>query len=198
VVKAPPEPPRAAPAPAPQVAQTGPRAQPSFDCANARSTTEKLICADEDLARQDRELGRIHARAKQAAPDPRAFQRQSDVEWAQREATCRDEDCLRRWYAQRRQDLSAAATARPAPAPAPAPRVERAERPDPAPRAERAARIEAPEPVERPPVARAPAERPPVASAPVVESGPWTSRTAGPPSAAGGIPTATGDVGDPD
>jgi hypothetical protein len=112
------------PAPAPQVAKApevvakpvpaGPpvtvarRTSPSFDCAKARSTTEKLICGDEDLARMDRELGGMHQRAKQAAADARAFQRNSDAEWQKREATCRDTDCLRRWYAQRRQDLSTA------------------------------------------------------------------------------------------
>ncbi|MDB5896595.1 MAG: hypothetical protein JWP41_197, partial [Ramlibacter sp.] len=76
-----------------------------------RSTTEKLICGDEELARMDRELGGLHHRAKQAAADPRAFQRNSDAEWQRRENTCRDAECLRRWYAQRRQDLSTAAAA---------------------------------------------------------------------------------------
>ncbi|MDB5750954.1 MAG: hypothetical protein JWP65_1375, partial [Ramlibacter sp.] len=77
-------------------------ARPSFDCRNARSTTEKIICADDELARQDRELGRLHARAKAAAADPRDFQRRSDAEWSRREATCTDNACLQRWYAQRR------------------------------------------------------------------------------------------------
>jgi uncharacterized protein len=99
---------------------------PSFNCAYARSTTEKLICADEELARLDRELGGIHQRAKQAAPDKRAFQRESDAEWKRREETCRDRECLRNWYAERRQELSAAA-ASPRPAPAPPRRVQRAE-----------------------------------------------------------------------
>ncbi|MGV3495136.1 MAG: lysozyme inhibitor LprI family protein, partial [Ramlibacter sp.] len=83
------------------------RTEPSFDCDLARSTTERLICADDDLARQDRELGRLFQRAKQAAPDPRAFQRQSDAAWQRREDTCRDRACLQRWYAQRRAELSA-------------------------------------------------------------------------------------------
>ena len=88
---------------------------PSFNCAQARSTTEKLICGDEELARMDRDLGRLHQRAKQAAADPRAFQRNSDAEWQRREDTCTDRDCLRAWYAERRQELSAAAeAARPA------------------------------------------------------------------------------------
>jgi uncharacterized protein len=97
---------------------------PSFNCAYARSTTEKLICANEDLARMDRDLGRLHQRAKEAAPDRRAFQRASDAEWARREATCRDRDCLRNWYAQRRQELSASAD-QPRPAPVTARRAQR-------------------------------------------------------------------------
>jgi uncharacterized protein len=103
-------------APRPPVAR---KTNPSFDCARARSTTEKLICGDEELARMDRELGGLHQRAKQAAADPRAFQRESDAQWQRREDTCRDADCLRRWYAQRRQDLATA----PVEAPRQPPRV---------------------------------------------------------------------------
>ena len=57
------------------------------------------------------EQGRLHQRAKESAPDRRAFQRASDAEWKRREDTCRDRECLRAWYAQRRQELSAAAEA---------------------------------------------------------------------------------------
>lgn len=82
------------------------RTRPSFDCGKARSPTEKMICADEELAQMDRDLGRLHSRARAAAPDQRDFQRRSDREWSEREATCRDRDCLRRWYSERRQELS--------------------------------------------------------------------------------------------
>lgn len=83
--------------------------QPSFDCSKARSRSEKLICADDDLARMDRELGRLHARARAMATDRAAFQRHSDEEWREREARCRDRACLMEWYAQRRQELEAEA-----------------------------------------------------------------------------------------
>lgn len=96
----------AAEPPKPTVARAA-REQPSFDCARARSASEKIICADDDLARQDRELGKVYARAKRASPDPRAFQRESDAEWARRESNCHDRDCLQRWYAHRREQLSA-------------------------------------------------------------------------------------------
>ena len=79
--------------------------RPSFDCAKARSVPEKLICSDADLARLDRELGRVYARAKNAAADGAAFRRQNSQEWRRREATCRDRECLLRWYANRHDQL---------------------------------------------------------------------------------------------
>jgi uncharacterized protein len=79
--------------------------QPSFDCAKARSRTERLICSDRQLAQLDRELGRLHARARTAAEDPADFKRRSDTEWSRREATCATRACLLAWYAQRRVQL---------------------------------------------------------------------------------------------
>jgi hypothetical protein len=112
---APPATPRTASVEAGPPARTRPAvAGPSFDCAMARSTTERLICGDPDLARQDRELGRLYARAKAAAPDAAAFWRENNVEWKAREATCRDRDCLVAWYAQRRAQLTAALDESPA------------------------------------------------------------------------------------
>ena len=128
----------------------------------------------------DRELGAMHQRAKQAAADPRAFQRDSDAQWQHREDTCRDAECLRRWYAQRRQDLASASTAapsRPRPATAPAPQGSVADTgrvaldsPPPAPRRPRPAPL--PEPrYEAPP----PSLEPGTASgAPTAEGSPGT------------------------
>lgn len=79
--------------------------RPSFDCAKARSRSERLICRDEELAALDRDTGRLHARAKAAARDQAAFRRQNDAEWKQREATCRDKACLVAWYSHRRAQL---------------------------------------------------------------------------------------------
>jgi uncharacterized protein len=78
---------------------------PSFDCARARSRPEQIICSDAQLARMDRELGRLHARARNASADPAGFRRQNDQEWRNRESNCRDRDCLVRWYAHRREQL---------------------------------------------------------------------------------------------
>jgi uncharacterized protein len=79
----------------------------SFDCGKARSRAERIICSDGELARQDRELGRLYARARDAAPDSAAFRRQNEQEWRRRETTCDDRECLLRWYAQRRSQLNA-------------------------------------------------------------------------------------------
>lgn len=79
--------------------------RPSFDCARARSSPERIICADPELSRRDRELGRLHARAKAAAPDPAAFNRQNDKQWRRRESSCRDRACLLAWYDHRREQL---------------------------------------------------------------------------------------------
>jgi uncharacterized protein len=94
-------------------AATTARTRPSFDCSKARSTNEKLICGDEELASLDRELGRLYSRAKERADDRRAFQQDSDRQWQQRESNCQDRECLRRWYAQRRAQLEPQATAAP-------------------------------------------------------------------------------------
>jgi len=81
------------------------RARPSFDCSRSRSTTEKLICSDPQLAQLDRELGTLHARARNDSDNPAAFRRRSDEEWRWRESNCRDKECLLDWYAERREQL---------------------------------------------------------------------------------------------
>lgn len=78
---------------------------PSFDCTKARSVPETMICSDAALARLDRELGRVYARAKTVAVDGAAFRRQNSEEWRRREATCRDRECLLRWYGNRYDQL---------------------------------------------------------------------------------------------
>lgn len=90
-----------------RVPKAAPGAKPSFDCAKARSASEKIICADPRLARMDRELASLHARARDSARDPYIFKRRSDAEWRRREETCRDRGCLLQWYAQRRHQLLA-------------------------------------------------------------------------------------------
>jgi uncharacterized protein len=104
---APPSQPRQEAAALPMPPESGAVASPgpSFDCAKARSAPEKIICADAELARLDRELGRVYARAKAVAADGAAFRRQNSEEWSRREATCRERECLLHWYANRHDQL---------------------------------------------------------------------------------------------
>ncbi len=81
---------------------------PSFDCRKARSTPEKIICSDADLARMDRELADLYRAAKSSARDPQEFQKNSAQEWRIREETCRDRACLVQWYEKRKLQLAAA------------------------------------------------------------------------------------------
>ncbi|MDB5744706.1 MAG: hypothetical protein JWR68_3021 [Polaromonas sp.] len=82
------------------------RSRPSFDCTTARSATHRMVCADAELTRLDREVNRMYLRAKRLTSDPIALKRQHDQEWRRRETTCQDRDCLLRWYAQRRYQLA--------------------------------------------------------------------------------------------
>lgn len=84
----------------------GAEVRPSFDCSMAQSLTEDLICSDPELARLDRDLARLYARAKFVARDPVGFREQTHDAWRRREETCSDRDCLREWYAQRRKQLN--------------------------------------------------------------------------------------------
>lgn len=69
----------------------------SFDCAKARSYSEKLVCSTPDLSRADEELGRIYRRAKQATGNSKDFRQLAEDFWKKRER-CRDEQCVRNWY----------------------------------------------------------------------------------------------------
>ncbi|WP_286866441.1 DUF4236 domain-containing protein [Herbaspirillum sp. UBA812] len=70
----------------------------SFDCSKARSTAEKLICQDPELAQHDRELAEIFGKAKQMTSDPNALREHARQAWNYRETTCKDRECLMRWY----------------------------------------------------------------------------------------------------
>ena len=82
---------------------------PSFDCGKARSTPEKIICADPELSRLDRDLAELYRTAKSSARDPQEFQRNSAREWRVREDSCRDRACLTQWYEKRKLQLQAIA-----------------------------------------------------------------------------------------
>jgi acyl carrier protein phosphodiesterase len=79
---------------------------PSFNCRKARSDAEHLVCGDAGLAAADVELASIHAKAKAAALDRRAFRKRSAAQWLYRERTCHDRACVARWYADQKAALT--------------------------------------------------------------------------------------------
>ncbi len=82
----------------------------SFDCRKARSTSERLVCADPALSAMDDRLGALAAAGKKRAASPRAFQRQLDQAWLARQA-CQDRACVEQWYERRLQALASQAPA---------------------------------------------------------------------------------------
>ena len=88
--------------------------RPSFDCKKARSISERIICADAELSRMDRELADLYRRAKVATDNPQEFLLASQREWQVREESCRDRACLIQWYEKRKLQLSAIAKTLPA------------------------------------------------------------------------------------
>ena len=77
----------------------------SFDCAKARSTSERLICGDPQLSALDERLAALAAAGKKRAASPRAFQRALDAAWLLRQQ-CDNIACVESWYAQRITALS--------------------------------------------------------------------------------------------
>jgi hypothetical protein len=78
----------------------------SFDCSQARSDAEHLICSDPELAADDVELAGIFAKAKAVVADQAAFRERTRQQWNYREQICRDRNCLVRWYADQKVALS--------------------------------------------------------------------------------------------
>lgn len=82
---------------------------PSFDCAKASSTNEKLICSDAELSTLDTEVAAIYKEAKAKTADPASFKKSSVDAWKWREANCHDKACLLEWYTKRKASLSSPA-----------------------------------------------------------------------------------------
>ena len=76
-------------------------------CAKASTLVEKIICNDDDLSKLDIELADIFSRAKITAVDKQTFSEQSNARWKQREAECKDKECIFSWYTLRRGELQA-------------------------------------------------------------------------------------------
>jgi len=78
----------------------------SFDCANAGSIPEYLICHDSELADQDRQLASIYASARQAVSDKDALTERARRQWNYREKNCRDKPCLLAWFSYQKAVMS--------------------------------------------------------------------------------------------
>lgn len=86
---------------APSSAQDGaaPLQEASFDCHQAGSIPQYLICHDPELATSDRSLADLVQKARAAALDQVAFGDRIRKQWNYREKTCKDKACLSAWYA---------------------------------------------------------------------------------------------------
>ncbi len=75
---------------------------PVWDCARARTSVEKTICANPDIRAQDVEMGALYAELLASGRSPERMQKA----WlrSQRDV-CQDADCLRAVYAERIRDL---------------------------------------------------------------------------------------------
>ena len=88
------------------VSVTGPEAYAaSFDCAKARSKSERLTCGDPQLSVLDDRLAALARDGKKRASNPRAYQRALDAAWLVRQK-CEDVACVESWYARRIAVLS--------------------------------------------------------------------------------------------
>lgn len=108
---------------------TAPRVAPSFDCRLARTSMERAICGDDELADWDARMGQTYQQAIRTQRDPRALQ-DSQRNWiVQRDRACGSSpeitfSCLLDMTKQRTTALTqfvATATSSPTPTPAPTP-----------------------------------------------------------------------------
>jgi hypothetical protein len=100
----PPEP-VAAP-PVQRVVIATPRARPSFNCRNARTSAEQLVCSDPVLAAADWRLHNAFEQASAQSPSPRALRLEQDRWLAVREAAAPDPRAVLDVYEQRIDELT--------------------------------------------------------------------------------------------
>ena len=91
----------------PVVAAAAPHSATTATMGAARlSLADRPVRRDENLGEVDQDLQRLYAQARAVTRDPVGLQRRQQQALAARNA-CRDEDCLRAWYAQRKRQLFA-------------------------------------------------------------------------------------------
>lgn len=104
---------RIAPPPAPSSTPTWPpRPGPAFDCDQAVTRAEHLVCEDAVLSLMDWELNRAFNRARAAVADPVALQREEDAWRYNVRDACDGVSCLQAAYGQRTSRLEAIASGR--------------------------------------------------------------------------------------
>ncbi len=81
-----------------------PRVGPSFSCAGATNTAEKIICGDRQLALMDVEVASLYKRARANAVDPAPLADEQSA-WTYQRNECTNVECLRESYAQRKVDI---------------------------------------------------------------------------------------------
>ncbi|MCR5878242.1 lysozyme inhibitor LprI family protein [Phenylobacterium sp. J367] len=83
------------------------RARPSFDCRNAGTRAERMICGDDELARLDRRLDRAFDRAVSSGIPYRELRAEQD-DWLQirEDAARRSSGAVASVYSQRIRELN--------------------------------------------------------------------------------------------
>lgn len=69
----------------------------SFDCSKAKSFSEKTICSDSKLSKDDDDLKYLYGRAKASVQDRKASSEITKALWNSRER-CSDFTCVNSWY----------------------------------------------------------------------------------------------------
>ena len=81
-----------------------PRVEPSFSCASASNTAEKLICSDRQLALMDLEVASLYKRARANAVDPSPLADEQSA-WTYQRNACASAECVREAYLQRKAEI---------------------------------------------------------------------------------------------
>lgn len=91
----------------PEPVTAPPGTRPSFDCANARTRGEQLVCADPGLAALDRQMASQYQRALAGSPpDRQALLRQSRDRFLGFRDRCPDSACIAEAYRGRMREIS--------------------------------------------------------------------------------------------
>lgn len=70
----------------------------SFDCSKARSSAEKIICADAELSNEDEQYAKLVKSVRAVISDKASFNRALIAAWKTREQTCTTRECVYEWY----------------------------------------------------------------------------------------------------